>query len=86
MSRSVSAIVADGDCKSQLKSNDRDRNIENNKQGYEHIKKHIENFGKEITSVTVCLQDCRKCAGFYTDVTEKYLLTCLCPCHKGALM
>ena len=39
-------------------------------------------FDQEISRVTVCLLDCRKCTGFYTDVTERYVLTCLCPCHS----
>ena len=58
------------------------RDVENNKHYDIHKKRYPTDFGYEIVKVTVCLPDCKECTEFYTDITEKYLLRCVCPCHS----
>ncbi|MGB7663910.1 MAG: hypothetical protein WBL67_14345 [Nitrososphaeraceae archaeon] len=79
MSRSDSEVTAAVEIRPRPESTESNRNAKNNERSREHMKM---GFDQEISRVTVCLLDCRKCTGFYTDVTERYVLTCLCPCHS----
>lgn len=82
MSRSVSVLDGFVDTSLQLKSTNDNKNVENNKHCYGYVKERPENFDREVARVTICLPDCKDYTGFYTDITEKYLLVCLCPCHS----